>query len=144
MKLSKVLITEYRLFMKIAAITKIMAISLQNKSFMMSMRNLSKGSNYILIQSRHDVGARSEEGQGQLEYDHHSNLELELLTNDGHPDPEDLDLFTFNNAELYVTEPGDNADFDQFTFEVCPNQLYNETCAVVHFPDVPGKEFCWP
>ena len=72
------------------------------------------------------IAARAEEGQGQLEYDHHSNADLELLTSVGHPDPEDLDLFTFNNAELYITEPGDNTDFDQFEFEVCLNK-YNET-----------------
>ena len=46
-KLSKVLITEYRQIMKMAAITKIMAIIIQNKSFMMSMRNLLKGLLYI-------------------------------------------------------------------------------------------------
>ena len=43
----------------------------------------------------------------------------------GHPDPEDLDLFTFNNAELYITEPGDNTHFDQFEFEVFSTE--NET-----------------
>ena len=46
-KLSKVLITEYRQIMKMAAISKIMAIIIQNKSFMMSMRNLLKGLLYI-------------------------------------------------------------------------------------------------
>ena len=66
------------------------------------------------------VAARSEEGQGQLEYDHHSNSELELLTHFGHTDHEEAeDLFTFNNAELFITDPGDKADFDQFEFEVC-------------------------
>ena len=65
------------------------------------------------------VAARSEEGQGQLEYDHHSNSELELLTHFGHTDHEEAeDLFTFNNAELFITDPGDKADFDQFEFEV--------------------------
>ena len=61
---------------------------------------------------------RSEEGDGQLEYDHSSNSELDLLTNIGDTDDQDQDLFTFNNAELYVIEPGDNTDFDAFEFEV--------------------------
>ena len=79
-----------------------------------------------------NAAIRSEEGHGELEYDHHSNSELELLTHFGHPDHEEAeDLFTFNNAELYITEPEDKADFDQYEFEVCSCNV--QTCVYVHW-----------
>ena len=62
---------------------------------------------------------RSEAGaeHSQLEYDHSSNSELELL-GDSTDQDSDTDLFTFNNAELYITDPEDSADYQQFEFEV--------------------------
>ena len=118
--------TKSKQIMKIAAMNNIMFF--HNKSFMMSMKNLWKGLIECTINKiQTSCCPRSEEGEGQLEYDHHSNADLELLTSVGHPEPEDLDLFTFNNAELYITEPGDNTHFDQFEFEVCSTKIRHGT-----------------
>ena len=58
-----------------------------------------------------DIGG-GELGDHQLEYDHNSNSELELL---GGSDADPDDLFTFNNHEIYITDPHDrdfNEDYD--------------------------------
>ena len=59
----------------------------------------------------HQLEYDHHDGHDQLEYDHHSNSDLELLgASDADPD----DLFTFNNHEIYITDPHDrefNEDF---------------------------------